>query len=109
MLAVMVPPIANDESDTAFCLNSRDVRSDWGDCEFDLEKYFAPRCADRCKAKYRLAAYVAYVGDEDVMPSYSFISGHFVAYFCEEDRWYKADDSRVTSTYMNGSPPTAFP
>ena len=93
LLAVTVPPFAHDESDTAFCLNSPDLRSDWGDCTLDLEEHFAEHCVDRSKAKYRLAAYVAYEGDEDVTPTWAFISGHFLAYFSEGGRWYKADDS----------------
>ena len=109
LLIVMVPPFAHDESDTTFCLNSQYVHSDWGDCTLDLEERCADHCVDRDKAKYRLAAYVAYQADEDVTPSWAFSSGHFVAYFREEGRWYEADDSTVAETGVNGSPPSAFP
>ena len=63
LLAVMVPPLAHDEDDTTFCLNSVDLLTDWGDCKVDLEEHVAEHCIDRGKAKYRLAAYVAYVAD----------------------------------------------
>mgnify|MGYP003313472690 CR=1 FL=1 len=109
LLAVMVPPLAHDEDDTTICLNSQDIQTDWGDCKLDLKEHFAGHRDERVNAEYRLAAYVAYIGDEDVAPSWSFISGHFVTYFCEGDRWYKADDSTVKSTDMNGAPPSAFP
>ena len=109
LLAVVAPPFAHDVDGTTICLNSEDLRTDWGDCKLDLEEHVAEHCTDRGKAKYRLAAYVAYVGDEDVAHSWSFSSGHFVTYFCEDDRWYKADDSTVHLTDLNGTPPTAFP
>ena len=108
LLAVMVPPFALDESNTTICLNSPDLISDWGDCTLDVEEHVAEHCADRAKAKYRLAAYVAYVGDEDVMPSYAFSGGHFIAYFSEEGRWYKADDSTVEAMDKHVTP-AAFP
>ena len=66
---VAVPPLALDESDTTFCFNSHDIRSDWGDRTFDLEEHFVDHCVDRSKAKYRLVAYVAYEGNADVMPT----------------------------------------
>ena len=109
LLAVMVPPLAHDDDDTTICLNSQDIQTDWGDCKLDLKEHFAGHRDERVTAEYRLAAYVAYIGDKDVAPSWSFISGHFVTYFCEGDRWYKADDSTVQSTDMNGAPPSAFP
>ena len=74
-----------------------------------MGEYFAEHCADRGKAKYRLAAYVAYEGAEDVTPTFTLISGHFVAYFKEGDHWYEANDSNVELTEMNGAPPIAFP
>ena len=109
LLAVAVSPFAYDDDDTTFCLNSMDVRTDWDDCTFDLEEYVAEHCLDRGKAKYRLAAYVAYVADKDVATTWSFNSGLFVAYFLEDRRWYKADDSTVHCMDMNGTPPSAFP
>ena len=42
------------------------------------------------------------------MPTYAHKSSRFIAYFCEQGRWYRADDSEVTTTEMNGAPPRAF-
>ena len=86
LLAVALPPLAYDDDDTTFCLNSVDMRTDWDDCTFDLKEFVAEHCLDRGKAKYRLAAYVAYVADKDVATTCSLMSGHFVAYFCEQGR-----------------------
>ena len=85
------------------------MRSDWGNYTFDLAEYFEERSGDRGKASYRRASYVAYEDDKDVMPAWTFITGHFVAYFRSGDDWYKADDSAVTLVGMGGAPPTDFP
>ena len=42
-------------------------------------------------------------------PTRTFITGHFVAYFCEGDQWYEADDSTVQTVETCGAPPHAFP
>ena len=109
VLAVMVPPFAHDEDDTTICLNSEDIRTDWGDCRLDLKDHFAGHRNERVNAEYKLAAYVSYIGHDDTIPSWQFISGHFVTYFCEGNRWYVADDTVVRSINMNGAPPSAFP
>ena len=104
LLAIVIPPVAFDESDTAFWLNGTPreplLRSDWGNYTLDLSEHFASETV------YKLAGYVAYEGDESVTPCWAFITGHFVAYFCHGDDWYNADDSIVRPT---GTPPTAFP
>ena len=113
LLAMIIPPFADDESDTAFWLNGTKraaiLRSDWGDCTLDLAEHFAAHCTGREQAVYKIAGYVAYEGDRDVTPRWTFITGHFVAYFREGDAWYKADDSAVTPTGTGGAPPTDFP
>jgi len=110
LLVMIIPPFAFDESDTSFWLNGSKrealLRSDWGNYTVDLAEHFAAHCAGRQQAVYKLAGYVAYEGDKDVTPCWTFITGHFIAYFREGDDWYKADDSTVTPT---GTPPTAFP
>ena len=108
LLAITVPPYAHAESDTSLWLDKH-LLSDWGNCVIDLVEHFSEHCIGRETAVYKLAGYIAYEGDEDVTPTWTFISGHFVSYFREGDDWYKADDSTVTPTGMGGAPPTAFP
>ena len=107
LLAMTFPPKV-DESDTSFWLDKL-LTSDWGNCMVDLRDKFHEICTDRDKAIYRLASYVAYEGSADITPNCTLTSGHFVAYFCEEDVWYKADDSTVQPTEMGGATPTVFP
>jgi hypothetical protein len=110
---MIIPPFADDESDTAFWLNGTKraaiLRSDWGDCTLDLVEHFAAHCTGREQAVYKIAGYVAYEGDRDVTPCWTFITGYFVAYFRKGAAWYEADDSAVTPTGTGGAPPTDFP
>ena len=107
LLAMTLPPKV-DEFDTSFWLDKL-LTSDWGKYTLDLREKFHEICDHRDKAIYRLASYVAYEGSDDVTLNCTLTSGHFVAYFREEDVWYKADDSTVLPTEMGGAPPTAFP
>ena len=50
-LVVIVPPFAHGEDGTTICLNSEDLRTDWGDCKLDLEEHVAEHCIDRERAK----------------------------------------------------------
>ena len=59
--------------------------------------------------KYTKASYIAYEGDKDVTPTWTSISGHFVAYFRSGDDHYKADGSTVTLAGVGGAPLTDFP
>ena len=93
LLAVTVPPFAHEESDTSFWLN-KVLQVDWGNYCIDLAEHFEEQSDDSAKPIYRLASYVAYQGEEDVTPTWTFISGHFVAYFREGDAWYQANDSK---------------
>ena len=68
LLALTVPPFALEESDTTLWLGKH-LRSDWGNYTLDLVEHFEEHCAGREKVAYRLAGYVAYVGDDDVTPS----------------------------------------
>ena len=110
LLALVIPPFAfDDESDTTIWLNGTTreqlLRADWGNYKLDLTTHFS-HCSGGEQAVYKLTGYIAYEGDEDVTPNWTLIDGHFIAYFREEDNWYKADDSIVTPTRR---PPAAFP
>ena len=99
LLAMIIPPLADDESGTTFWLNGTTreelLRSDWGNYTLDLAEHVAAHSVSHERAVYKLAGYVAYEGDEDVTPGRRIIDGHFVTYFREGDAWYKADDSIV--------------
>ena len=113
LLAIVIPPLAHDESDNIFWFNGtnreRRLRSDWDNCNIALGDHVAGHSVSDEHAMYTLAGYVAYEGDEDVKPSHTIIKGHFATYFREGDAWYKADDSTVTPTGTGGAPPTDFP
>ena len=101
-LAMTLPPKV-DEDDTSFWLD-KPLTSDWGNYTLDLREKFHEICDHRDEAIYRLASYVAYEGNDDVRPICMLTSGHFVAYFREEDVLYEADDSTVLLTEMGRGP-----
>ena len=98
LLAAVVPPFAVEVDDpdapTSFYLQQL-LRVDWGDGCIDLSGCFEDMCPERHLAKYRLVAFVEYVGEVDIVPSSTLVGGHFVAYFSEGGRWHRADDSVV--------------
>ena len=115
LLLLTVPQFANDDSDTSLWLNETStqpplITADWGDCILQLTQHLHADCANRDQGTYRLVGYVAYIGDDNITPTWSFTSGHFVAYFREGDLWYLANDSLTRPAAMDGqAPPTAFP
>ena len=113
LLAMVITPLACDESDTTFWLKGTKreklLRSEWGNYNIALGEHVAGHSVSDEHAMYTLAGYVAYEGDEDVTPGRRIIDGHFVTYFREGDAWYKADDSIVTPAGTGGTPPTDFP
>ena len=110
LLAVVLPPVELGASGTSIWLNGtrreQVLRADWGNCALDLAAHFSAQRNGDEEAVYKLAGYVSYEGDVDVIPNLAFTTGHFMAYFREKDDWYKADDSIVIPT---GKRPTAFP
>ena len=112
VLAVVLPPFAVEDSDTSIWLNGTGgqklLMSNWGNYTLNLGEHVEEQ-SDRAKAIYRLASCVAYEGNEDVTPAWTFIGGHFVSYFREGSEWYKASGSAVTPMGAGGAPPTDSP
>ena len=68
-----------------------DVPVCWGDGRFDFSECCADDCANINEATYRIKSYVHYCR-KPPMPSDVVSSGHFAAFFIENDTWYHCDD-----------------
>ncbi len=94
LLAVRVPHIAF-ALDGSECLISSMYEAKWGEDDVDLSEAFLSDGIQLNAAKYRLVSFVEYIGKKDFSATGVIDDGHFVAYFRENNVWYRANDSAV--------------
>jgi hypothetical protein len=94
LLAVRVPHIAF-ALDGSECLISSLYEGKWGEDDLDLSEAFLSDGIQLNAAKYRLVSFVEYKGKTDFSATGVIDDGHFVAYFRENNVWYRANDSAV--------------
>ena len=76
-------------------------KASWGTGVVDLRTCCSPQCANRAEAVYRIKGFVQYCR-KPAVPSLAISSGHYAAFFREEEVWYHCDDLR------NGALPVAM-
>ena len=81
----------------------------WGDGIMDFSECCTPECIQTEEAIYRIRSYVHYCR-KPPRPSLSVSSGHFAAFFMENDVWYHCDDLlNAAQPLRRESPPGEFP